>query len=102
MKELLAHLEFAKILFIVSLIAILITGIVYYVFKDQEEHRLFKYIPGLIFIVIGMLILLTMGFGMPEIDEFNKVLIVVTSMVGGFVAWGTGLIIGIFTKTKEN
>lgn len=101
MSEFAVHLEFAKILALVSFIGIFLTGIVYYIFKDKEEYRLLKYIPGLIFILIGLINLAIIGISIPGVDEFNKVLIIVMSMVGGFVAWLTGLIIGVITKTKK-
>ena len=102
MSEFAVHLEFAKILGLVSFIGALLTAIVYYIFKDREEYRLLKYIPGLLFILIGIVNLAIMGISIPGIDDFNKVLLIVMSMVGGFVAWLTGLIIGVVTKVKRD
>lgn len=101
MSEFAVHLEFAKILGLVSFIGALLTGIVYYIFKDKEKYRLVKYIPGLIFILIALINVAIIGISIPGIDELNKVLLIVMAMVGGFVAWLTGLIIGVITKEKK-
>lgn len=101
MEEFLAHLEFAKILGLVSLLSILITGTVYYIFKDYEKYRMFKYIPGLIFILFGTINLISMGFSIPSVDELNRLLIIVMAIVGGFLGLLAGLIIGIVEKKKK-
>lgn len=101
MEDLIVHLEFAKILGIVSLISILGTVIVYYVFRKQRRYRLLKYIPGFILILIGIYNLINIGMDLPGINEFNKVLIIVISLVGGFISLSTGLIIGVINKGRK-
>lgn len=102
MEDLIVHLEFAKILGLVSLIAILITISVYYIFRKQRKYRLLKYIPGFVLILIGVLNLINLGIKIPGVNEFNKVLIIVISIVTGFIALFTGLIIGIINKGRKN
>lgn len=101
MQDLIVHLEFAKILGLVTLISILVTVIVYYIFRNQIKYRLLKYIPGFIFILIGIFNLMSLGIELPGINEFNKILIIVISMVGGFISLFTGLIIGVINKEKK-
>lgn len=101
MDALRVHLGFAKILGTVCLIAIVITILIYYIFRKEEKYRLIKYIPGLILILIGLFNLFNLGIELPGINEFNKVLIMVTSMVGGFISLSTGLIIGIINKGRR-
>jgi hypothetical protein len=102
MDDLIVHLEFAKVLGLVALIAILITVLVYYIFRKQRKYRLLKYIPGLILILIGIYNLINLGIDLPGINEFNKVLVIVISGVGGVIALSTGLIIGIINKGRKN
>ncbi len=101
MEDMVVHLEFAKILAIVVLISILFTVLVYYIFRKQRKYRFLKYIPGFILILIGMYNLMNLGINLPGINEFSKILIIVTSVVGGFISLSTGLIIGIINKGRK-
>lgn len=92
------HMEFSKILLIVSFIAALITIMVYYLFRKERKYRLVKYIPGLILFLIGLVSFFSLGMSLPGVEEFNKVLIIVMTLVAGFIAMSTGLIIGIIKK----
>lgn len=98
MEEFIVHLEFAKTLGIVSVIAILFTLIVYLIFKN---NRVVKYIPGLIFILIGLYNLFYLGSESTTIDEVNMIFIIIVALISGFVGLATGLIIGIIKKNKE-
>lgn len=98
MGEFIVHLEFAKILGIAAIIAIIFTLIMYLVFRN---NRVVKYIPGLIFIVIGLYNLFYLGKESSTVEGVNRVLIIVVAMVAGFIGLSTGLIIGIFKKGRE-
>ncbi len=102
MDELRVHLEFAKILGLVVIISILFTTIVYFIFRKNKKYRLAKYIPGLLLLLIGLYNIMNLGIELPAISEFNKVLIIVISLVGSFISLSTGLIIGIINKGKRN
>lgn len=98
MGEFIVHLEFAKILGIAAIIAIIFTLIMYLVFRN---NRVVKYIPGLIFIVIGLYNLFYLGKESSTVEGVNRVLIILVAMVAGFIGLSTGLIIGIFKKGRE-
>lgn len=100
MDSLKVHLGFGRTLAIVCLIAVGLTIFIYFIFRKEKKYRLLKYLPGLILILIGFFNLFDLGIDLPGIDEFNKVLIMVASMVGGFVSLATGLIIGIINKGR--
>ena len=92
------HLEFSKILIIVSFIAALITIMIYILFRKDRKYRMVKYIPGFILFIIGLVGFFSLGMSLPGVEEFNKVLIIVMTLVAGFIAMSTGLIIGIIEK----
>ena len=98
MEMLIEHMEFAKILGFAVVGVILFTVIIHFVFK---KNRVIRYIPGLIFIIIGLYNLFYVGNESSTIDDLNKLLIVIISMISGFVGISTGLIIGVFRKGKE-
>lgn len=98
MDEFIIHLEFAKTLGIVAIIAIILTLIIYLVFKNNKAV---KYIPGLIFILIGLYNLFYLGRESSTVDGVNRIFIILVTMIGGFVGLSTGLIIGIIKKGKE-
>lgn len=102
MDELRVHLEFAKILALVVVISILLTIIVYFIFRKNIKYRLARYIPGLLLLLIGLYNIMNLGIELPAITEFNKVLIIVISMIGSFISFSTGLIIGIVNKQKKD
>lgn len=98
MEEFIVHLEFAKILGIVSIITMILTLITYLVFRS---NRVVKYIPGLILILIGFYNLFYLGRESSTINGVNKIFIILVTMIGGFIGLSTGLIIGIIKKNKE-
>lgn len=101
MDELRVHLEFAKILALVVVTSILLTSIVYFIFRKNRKYRLAKYIPGLLLLLIGLYYMMNLGIELPEIGEFNKVLMIVISLIGSFISLSTGLIIGIINKGRK-
>lgn len=98
MEELIVHLEFAKILGVFSLGAMIITFITFLISKN---NRVIKYIPGFILILIGIYNLFYVGIDSSNLDGFNRLLVVITTMIAGFIGLSTGLIIGIFRKGRE-
>lgn len=98
MKELLVHFEFAKILGGFAFASIIITSLTYLIFR---KNRIIKYIPGLILIMIGIYNLFYVGEQSSTLEGVNRLLIVITTMISGFICLSTGLIIGIFTKGRE-
>lgn len=98
MEELMVHMEFARILGGFALGSILITSITYLIFK---KNRIIKYVPGLILIIIGIYNLSYVGQQSSTIEGVNRLLIVLTTMISGFIGLSTGLVIGIFIKGRE-
>lgn len=98
MEELIIHLEFAKILAIIAIGAIIITIISYII---ARKNRVVKYIPGLILIILGVYNLFYLGQDTSTIEGFNRLYVVIISMISGFIGLSTGLIIGILTKDKN-
>lgn len=98
MEELLVHLEFGKIIAITSIIVIIITIIIDLIFS---KYSLVKYIPGTIFIIIGLFNLLKIGVEKIGVDELNRMFIVLITIITGFIGLCTGLIIGIIRKEKR-
>lgn len=101
MDKLIVHLEFGKILTIISLVSILLTSLMYFIFKKDAKYDSVRYIPGFMFILVGIYNLFRLGIKIPDPNEFNRVLITVIFMTAGFVGILTGLIIGIITKGKK-
>lgn len=100
MEKLVVHLEFGKILGIVSIISILITYIIHFIFRKDFKYKLVKYAPGFILILIGIYNLFNLGIDLPDTNEFNRVLATVIFLVAGFIGLFTGLIIGVINKDK--
>ncbi|WP_353096469.1 hypothetical protein [Tissierella praeacuta] len=98
MKELIVHLEFAKILGVFILGAIIITSVTYLIFR---KNRFIKYIPGFILMIIGIYNLFYIGKDSFTLDGVNRLFIIMITMVAGFVGVSTGLVIGIFKKGRE-
>lgn len=101
MDKLAVHLEFGKILVIVAIISIILTSLMYFIFRKHSKYNLVKYIPGLIFTGLGVYNLLTIGISLPDTNEFNRVLMTLVFMVAGLIGIFTGLIIGVITKDKK-
>lgn len=98
MEELLVHLEFGKTLGIVALATIVATITIYFIFR---KGRIAKYIPGLIFILIGLYNLYNIGTETSLLDNANTLFLIVITMISGFIGISTGLIIGIITKGRS-
>lgn len=98
MEELIVHLEFAKILALLSLGTVIITIIAFLLAK---ENRIIKYIPGILLIIFGLYNLIYLGEDLLSSTEFNRLYMVVIGMICGIIGLFTGLIIGVITKTKN-
>ncbi|WP_313757364.1 hypothetical protein [Tissierella sp.] len=98
MNEFIVHLEFAKILGIFIFSAIIITSVMYFIFK---KNRFIKYIPGFVLMIIGIYNLFYIGNDSSNLDRVNRLLIIMVTMVSGFIGLSTGLIIGILKKGRE-
>ncbi|MDR7857280.1 hypothetical protein [Tissierella sp.] len=98
MERFIEHLEFAKILGFVAVGVMIFTVITHFIF---QKNRVVRYIPGIIFIIIGLYNLLYLGGQSSSLDGVNRLLIVTITMISGFVGISTGLIIGVFRKGKE-
>lgn len=98
MEELLMHLEFAKILGIFSLLAILATIIVFFI---SSRSRIIKYIPGLLLMIFGLYNLVFLGREFSTSEGFNRIYFAVIGFISGFLGLAMGLIIGIIKKEKK-
>ena len=98
MEKLIEHMEFAKILGFVAAGVMIFTVITHLIFR---KNRIARYIPGLIFIIIALYNLLFLGDDISNLEGVNRLLIVMISMISGFVGISTGLIIGVYRKGKE-
>ena len=67
----------------------------------SKKNRAIKYIPGFILILIGIYNLFYVGVDSSTLGDVNRLLVVVTTMIAGFIGLSTGLIIGIFKKGRE-
>jgi len=98
MEELIVHLEFGKVIAITSAIVIIITIITDVIFR---KYSLVKYVPGTIIIIIGLFNLLKVGVENIGLDDFNRMFLVLITLITGFIGICTGLIIGIIRKDKR-
>lgn len=98
MKELVIHLEFAKILGIFSMLSIVVTIIAFFL---AGKSRTVKYIPGILLIVFGLYNLIYLGGDSLGGEEFNRLYMVMIGMISGILGLFTGLIIGVITKVKN-
>lgn len=98
MDKIIIHLDFAKILGILSLIAVVLTVVLFLLAKN---NRFIKYIPGLILFTIGLYNLLYLGKDSSVIEGIDRLYMIITSIISGFIGLSTGLIIGIVKKPKK-
>lgn len=101
LQSLAVHLEFGKILTIISIVSILLTYLIHFIFRKYPKYRLAKYSPGFIFTLVGGYSLFSLGISLPEAHEFNMLLITIIFIVAGLVGMFTGLIIGVVNKEKK-
>ncbi|WFA09420.1 cytochrome C biosynthesis protein [Tissierella sp. Yu-01] len=95
MDDLLKHLDNWEIILYVSLACIGLTILAGLVFK---KHRYVKYIPGLLFIVIGIFNLYTVLGALTETQSINNISLFILLVAGGVIGLLMALIIGIYRK----
>lgn len=98
MKDLVIHLEFAKILGIFSVLGIVATIITFFM---ARKNRIIKYIPGVLLIAFGLYNLIYLGGDSLSAEEFNRLSMAILGMISGILGLFTGLIIGVITKVKH-
>lgn len=98
MKELLDHMEYAKLFMMISLGMVALTYLVHIIFR---RARFMKYLPGLISILIGAYAIFTVDGEVIFLDDIDNITIFIISVAVGFVGIGVALIIGIFNKGKK-
>lgn len=98
MEELLQHLEYGKILTYFSLAAIILTYITHLIFR---KYKFVKYIPGLIFMFVGLYYLYNVGTDFTTSDSLNSILIFMVGFATGIIGMLSALIIGVFNKEKK-
>lgn len=98
MDDLKLHLEYGKTLAYVSIIAMAITITTHLIFK---RNRYIKYLPGLIFIGIGLYNLFSVS-DITSKQSITNFLLMLMGFGGGIIGLFTGLIIGIYNKPRKN
>ena len=98
MEEFLTHLDNGKALIYVSLAAVVITLITHFIFKGI---KFIKYIPGLIFIMVGFYSLYQMNGDFTSSDSISNLTLFLICFVGGSIGLLVGLIIGIYKKPRR-
>lgn len=97
MKDIIVHLEFAKILALVCFIVVIFTVVLFLIVKN---NRIIKYIPGFILIIVGIYNLFYLGQDSTTVDGINRLYMIIISMISGLIGLSSGLIIGIIKKEK--
>lgn len=95
MEDLLKHLENWEIILYVSLACIGLTIIADILFK---KYRYVKYIPGLIFIIIGVFNIYLVLDALTETQSIKNISLFILLVAGGIIGLLTALIIGIYKK----
>lgn len=98
LEELKSYLENARILIIVSLAAVIITAVTNFIFR---KYRVVKYLPGLIFIILGFFNLMQIGSDFTSAESLDSFLLFLVLFIGGLIGLFTALIIGIYNKPKK-
>lgn len=98
MEEFLLHLEYVKLIGYVAVFSIVITFITYLIFK---KYRLVKYIPGTIFLALGLYSIYTINSDLSSPEGLNKIVVFLIGFGGGIVSLLTGLILGVYNKEKK-
>lgn len=98
MKELLGHLEYAKLLGYASLGIMVITYIVHAIFRKYPWS---KYMPGLVVISVGIYSLFTLGISSSWIKGIANMVTILISMGSGVIGLFFALILGVYNKPKK-
>ncbi|MDD2446779.1 MAG: hypothetical protein PHY91_03695 [Tissierellia bacterium] len=99
MDEIFQYLENGKIIIYVSLACIALTAVINMIFK---AFRFIKYIPGLLFTIVGIFNLLLACNSFAEPEGLNYFSLSIVLIVGGLIGILSGLIIGIYNKPYKS
>ncbi|MGO1469722.1 MAG: hypothetical protein ACTHW2_06845 [Tissierella sp.] len=97
MKELLNHLEYAKLFLIISVGMIALTFLIHIIFR---EKNILKFIPGIISLIIGIYGLITVDPRIIFLDDINSLTIFVIGTSVGLVGIFVAFIINVLDKNK--
>jgi hypothetical protein len=98
MDELLKYLANGKIVVYVSLACIAITTVMHLIFR---KIRFVKYIPGFVFVLVGIFNLSLAFSSLGQTISLNYFSLSVVLLVGGLVGMLSALIIGVYNKPKK-
>ena len=98
MKELLNYLENGETLLFVALSAVIITLISHFVFK---KYRFVKYVPGLIYMALGVYNLLMVFDDLVSANSMDNILLFLILFASGIIGLFFALIIGIYNKPRR-
>lgn len=99
MGEFLEHLEYTKLLGYISLASVIITYITHRIFR--KTNRGIKYLPGMLFIGIGLYNLYTVGNNLTRTAGISNLLLFIIGVGAGFIGLLFGLILGVYNKEKK-
>lgn len=97
MKDLLDHLEYAKLFMIISVGMISLTYLTHIIFRKK---RIAKFVPGIVSVIIGIYAILTINGRIIFLDDINNFTVFVMGIAVGLIGISIALIIGIFNKGK--
>ncbi|OLS02540.1 hypothetical protein [Tissierella creatinophila] len=97
MKDLLDHLEYAKLFMIISVGMVALTYLAHIIFTKK---KMAKYMPGIVSIIIGIYALLTINGRIIFLDDINNFTVFVMGVAVGLIGISVALIISVFNKGK--
>lgn len=97
MKDLLDHLEYAKLFMIISVGMVALTYLTHIIFRKK---RVAKFVPGILSIMIGLYAILTINGRIIFLDDINNFTVFVIGTAVGLIGISVALIIGIYNKGK--
>lgn len=98
MEELLNYLENGETLVFVTISAVVITLVTHLIFK---KYRFVKYIPGLIYMALGLFNLLIVLDDLTSSNSMDKILLFLILFTSGAIGIFFALIIGIYNKPRK-
>lgn len=98
MRELLNYLENGETLLFVSLSAVVVTMVAHLIFK---KYRFIKYIPGLIYMALGIYNLLLVYDDIVSANSMDNILLFLMLFVSGIIGLFFALILGIYNKPRR-
>lgn len=98
MKDLLNHLEYTKLFLVISIGMIALTYLIHILFRRKI---IIKFIPGIIALIVGIYVLVTIDPRIIFLDDINNLSIFVIGTSVGLVGICVATIIGVFNKNKR-